>query len=123
MNDDREDETYQLVLAQAEDDINEGLRTFFEPAAGFRLEDFAQVHVVNGGAWVPWTFEGVHSTKNFAGIEPTGLPITVHGVTFVDVTKDPVEFRRYIDWIHVCQQLGLSVTGRPAVDPRTPDLR
>jgi hypothetical protein len=116
-DDEQADETYELVIGAATDDINEGLKEFFEPAPGFGLEGFAQVQVVNGGAWLAWTFEGRHTTKNFAGIEPTNLAVTVRGATFVDVTKEPVEFRRYIDWIDVCQQLGLSLTGRPAVDP------
>jgi hypothetical protein len=116
-DDHREDEDYEMVIGPATADINEGLSEFFDPAPGFRLEEFAPVQLVSGGAWMAWTFEGQHNTKNFAGIEPTNLAITVRGATFVDRTKEPVEFRRYIDWIDVCQQLGLSLTGRPAVDP------
>jgi hypothetical protein len=115
--DEHRDEDYEMVIGPATADINDGLSEFFDPAPGFGLEDFAQVQVVNGGAWVAWTFEGLHTTKNFAGIEPTNLAVTVRGATFVDLSKEPVEFRRYIDWIDVCQQLGLSLTGRPAVDP------
>ena len=110
------DDVYERIVGLATEDINQGLAAFFEPSPGFRLAEFVPVQVADGGTWVAWTFEGEHNTKSFAGIEPTHLVITVHGVTFVDHTKDPCEFRRYIDWIDVCQQLGLSVTGRPAID-------
>jgi hypothetical protein len=97
-------------------DITEGLGAYFAPHPGFQVASFVEPQVIGNQAWVAWTFEGVHERANFAGIEPTGRSVVVHGVTLVDTTTDPPVFRRYIDWIDVCQQLGLSVTTRPAIN-------
>jgi hypothetical protein len=108
------------VVELAAKDIEEGLSQFFSPqgpSGGFKRADFVEPHVSGGRAWVAWTFSGVHDQAAFAGLYPTGLPVEVHGVTLVDTTTDPPLFRRYIDWIDVCQQLGLSVTARPAMEP------
>jgi hypothetical protein len=109
------------VVDLAANDIEEGLSQFFSaqgPSGGFKRADFVEPYVNGGRAWVPWTFSGVHDKAAFAGLHPTGRPVEVHGVTLVDTTTDPPLFRRYIDWIDVCQQLGLSVTARPAMELR-----
>jgi hypothetical protein len=108
------------VVELVANDVEEGLGQFFSPegpSGGFKLAPFVEPHVHGGQAWVAWTFSGVHDKAAFAGLYPTKLPVEVHGVTLVDTTTDPPQFRRYIDWIDVCQQLGLSVTSRPAMEP------
>jgi hypothetical protein len=112
-------EPIQDAAGVASEDLTKGLGPYFEAVEGFRLEPFWRPEP--GGEqrekiWVAWTYHAKHTGK-FAGIEPTGRTVTVRGVTLVDGSKDEPMFYRYIDWLDLCQQLGLSITGRPVVDP------
>lgn len=52
-----------------------------------------------------WSIE-LHHDVVFEGIEPTGLPVIVKGVTVLSGLGSAPEVRRYIDWHHVLAQLG-----------------
>jgi hypothetical protein len=102
-----------------EQDVTQGLQQYFEPVGGFQLEAFwrpepgvEQLHKT----WVAWTYHARHSGV-FAGIPPTEREVTVRGATLVDGSEKEPLFYRYIDWLDVCQQIGLSISGRPAVEP------
>ncbi len=66
-----------------------------------------------------WGIALIHNVQ-FEGIEPTGLPVIVKGVTVL--TKGPGTerlLRRYIDWHYVLAQLG-SLPGRSTAPTLSP---
>jgi hypothetical protein len=100
------------------DDVTEGLKVVFPAEGGFdvgppfRREDES---VANGRVGVVgWTWRGV-DTIGFQGYKPTGAVVEVRGVTVVefDAEDGATLFHRYVDWLDVIGQLGLSVSGRP----------
>jgi hypothetical protein len=103
----------------ASQDLTEGLGPYFEPVEGFRLEPFWRPEPgpeQPEKIWVAWTYQAKH-TGSFAGIQPTGRTVTVRGATLVDWSSGDPLFYRYIDWLDLFQQIGLSMSGRPVVDP------
>src|SRR5581483_5002230 len=105
----------ELVSADAE-----ALHEFFSPVGfGFRPQQGPGAlplimdadHTV-----VAWEFKGVHD-HDFQGIVATGRPVLIKGVTIVDhaAANGPL-FHRYVDWLDVMAQIGVSSTHRPAVD-------
>ena len=104
--------------ALVERDVTEGLSELFAPREGFRVaERFAHVEPMSNGTHtsVVWEYSAVH-TGDFQGIRPTGQEIVVSGVTIVDTSGGEPAFHRYIDWVGVLAQLGVSTTGRPALE-------
>lgn len=59
-----------------------------------------------GSAALCWGISLVHNVQ-FEGIEPTGLPVIVKGVTVLTKRHETERLlRRYIDWHYVLAQLG-----------------
>src|SRR5437016_2672293 len=66
-------------------------------------------------AAVVWSLSAVH-TGTFVGLEATGLPVRIDGVTLIQVPQtdgDDPQYMRFIDWSEVFGQLGVAMTGRP----------
>jgi hypothetical protein len=108
------------TIGLASQDVTEGLAPYFTAVEGFRAEPFWRPEPgaeQREKTWVAWTYEAKH-TGLLAGIPPTEREVTVRGVTLVDRSEREPMFYRYIDWLDLCQQIGLSITSRPAVDPR-----
>ena len=71
---------------------------------------------------VPWIFDCRHagSPKGtpqsppdaFHELFPTGRDLTINGVTVVEMRDGEAVFHRYVDWIGVLTQLGLTVSQR-----------
>ena len=109
----------QDAAGLAMQDLNEGLGRYFEPVEGFRLEPFWRPEPgaeQTGKTWVAWTYRAKH-TGTFADIQATGRSVTIRGATLVDRSDGNPLFYRYIDWLDLCQQIGLSITGRSVTDP------
>ena len=49
---------------------------------------------------------------------PTGAEVTVRGVTLVTQTDDGPILHRYIDWLDVFTQVGITISPRPIIDVR-----
>jgi hypothetical protein len=62
---------------------------------------------------VGWIYRCRHS-GDFQGLFPTNRELEIHGMTVVDYTRDRERpmFHRYVDWLGVITQLGLSVSWR-----------
>jgi hypothetical protein len=51
-------------------------------------------------------------------IAPSGAEVIVRGVTLVTETEDGPLLHRYVDWLDVFSQVGITVSPRPIVDVR-----
>ena len=60
---------------------------------------------------VPWTWRGRNA--GLLGLDATGLPVIVNGVTVVYEDGDNHLCHRYVDWLPVLQQAGLVLFTRP----------
>lgn len=115
------------VLDFVRRDVVEGLGQLFGPADKADPMELARFHDDSHGpmvnqsfAAVAWTFDGVDS-KGLWGLAPSQKPVRVRGVTVVDAATDhPNRVHRYIDWVDVMAQLGLSVHGRMPTTPTAP---
>ncbi|MHB8464270.1 MAG: hypothetical protein ACYDH6_21165 [Acidimicrobiales bacterium] len=103
----------------ASQDVHEGLADFFTPTQGFHVAaGFVEGPPMTNGKHtsVVWEFHGKHDAV-FQGVRPTGRHVVIRGVTVVDKSKrGRVLFHRYVDWLDLMSQLGLSSTFRPALD-------
>jgi hypothetical protein len=110
----------QLATELIRTDVLGSLEQYFSPTEGFNVaRPFASAEPIANDSHtaVVWEFSGIH-TGDFLGIKPTRRAVVIRGVTVVDHSKEPAQFHRYVDWAEVMGQLGLSITGRPAVaDP------
>jgi hypothetical protein len=109
----------QEARGLVEQDLTKGLGRYFEPTGELRLEPFWRPEPgldQREKTWVAWTYPATH-TGTFAGIQPTQRPVMVRGATLVDLSTGEPQFYRYIDWLDLCQQIGLSITGRSAIKP------
>jgi hypothetical protein len=79
-------------------------------------------------AGVEWTWRGRHNKVlpdnlvpeeplelPFNGIAPSDREVTVHGVSLMGVEDDQFMVRRYVDWVGVYAQLGLTLNWRTPV--------
>ena len=69
---------------------------------------------------VPWRYACTH-TGTFLDIPATFVPLELQGVTFVHVLDDNREswqFHRYVDYLGALQQLGVSMSVRPALSEK-----
>src|SRR5665213_1161116 len=99
-------------------DVEQGIGRYFAATDGFiPLPGFTESGPISNDRYTAqmWEYRGVHSAA-FQGISATGNPVVVRGVTVVDGrdSNDP-KFHRYIDWLEVMGQIGLTSTARPAV--------
>lgn len=98
-------------------DVESGVGSWFSPLAGFAgREEFGSAPMTNESfTSVVWEYAGRH-TAVFQGIQPTGREVMIRGVTVVDHTGPAPRFHRYVDWLDLMGQLGVSAAMRPAVD-------
>lgn len=106
-----------VIFELVEADVEQGLGAVFPGGAGFALAEPGERGGIAGEnvEAVVWTWNG-QDTVGFQGLQPTGAEVTVSGITLIE--RDPVEeftYRRYVDWLAVAHQLGLSFDGRPTV--------
>ena len=67
---------------------------------------------------VAWTYDGQHTVNGaFNGLPPTGRHVLVRGFTVVGIRENQLRFWRYIDWIDLYTQLGLTINWRVPVGP------
>jgi hypothetical protein len=111
-----------------EADIKGGLESSFSAReegfqiVGVRPDDDGTGGLTDGQVTaVEWQFDCTHSA-DFQGLAATELPITIYGVTIAEQVDGQWQLRRYIDWLSVTGQLGLSLSWRPVVD-QVPDAR
>jgi SnoaL-like polyketide cyclase len=73
---------------------------------------FSPLDVGDDGACVEWTMSAAHTGPLVIGdeceIEPTGVRVTVHGVTVAEFDGDRIRsFRQYWDAAELLEQIGL----------------
>jgi hypothetical protein len=102
------------AIRAAEIDATLILGKYFDgvPGKRFAVDGDAETAVFTnaGSTAVAWRWSGVHQ-RLFEGIEPTGRPVAVSGMTVFSSGEKKPTVRRYIDWQAVFAQLG-SVPGR-----------
>jgi len=67
-----------------------------------------------GTTAVAWQYQTTHAGE-FLGLAATGQPVLIEGVTLATYPDDVTgwQLTRYIDWLSVAAQLGLTFSGRP----------
>jgi hypothetical protein len=125
--------TRDLFALVARADVLPRLLTWFSPVEAdptFGWQDHLERSgaVGEASAAVEWTFtgsyestrlrarpEGVDVVENdsaFNGVRPLGQRVELHGVTLLSIEGGKLRIRRYIDWVGLYAQLGLSVNWR-----------
>ena len=108
----------QQAMDLIREDVEQNLGRYFAPTEGFNIpEPFIRAEAIANQTQtaVVWEYSGVH-THEFHGLKATKQDVVVRGATIVDQSGETVLFHHYVDWSEVMGQLGLSITGRPAVD-------
>jgi hypothetical protein len=72
---------------------------------------------------VEWRYQGTHARDDvFNGLPATGQSVTVEGFSILRAGPDGLRVRRYVNWVLVFQQLGLSMNWRvPLTNPPNPN--
>jgi hypothetical protein len=107
-------EAFDLV----HDDVHAGLAESFTPRPGFiATEGFGDGEPITNGRHtaVVWEYHGRHDAP-FQGVEPTGADIVIRGVTVIEQSGRRQVFHRYVDWLDVMAQLGLTSSMVPALE-------
>jgi hypothetical protein len=122
--------TEDAFVTLARGDMLPRLLTWFTPATGD--PDYGwEAHSDRSGslgttsAAVEWTFTGtygrtrrdpndseVDNDSSFNGVRALGQQVELHGVTLLSIEGSKLRIRRYIDWVGLYAQLGLSVNWR-----------
>jgi hypothetical protein len=116
------------VLEAVGEDVTRGYEAALSPRGGgdafaIGLEDsglepmqsFAQSDELVA---VPWRYSCTH-TGDFLSIPATFVSLELEGVTFVHVRsgeRDDWDFHRYVDYLGALQQIGVSMSVRPALE-------
>jgi len=108
-------------FTMAPDDMPGAPPGFSETGAGLTPLDATELKVDGTTSAIEWRYELVHSGE-FAGIPATNRTVTLEGVTLVRQDGDQWLHRRYIDWLSLFGQLGLTLSGKPAVDAIYPEV-
>jgi hypothetical protein len=106
------------AVALVREDVMSGLREFFSAAPGFVPAGSPDDAPMTNGRQtaVAWEYHGRHN-GTFQGIPATGRDVVIRGVTVVEQGgRGRVLFSRYVDWLDVMSQLGLSAIARPALE-------
>jgi hypothetical protein len=104
------------VFDIVERDLDAGLEGVFSPVDGFVRLD-TTLPADDGPTAIVWRYHAVHD-GDFLGLAPTGQELLIEGVTIATPGPDGWQLARYIDWLSVAGQLGLTLSGRPVVDSR-----
>ncbi len=94
---------------------------FSEGEGGFTALDATELKEDGTSSAVEWQYELIH-TGTFAGLAPTKRTVVLMGVTLVRNDGNQFLHRRYIDWLSLFGQLGLTLSARPAVDQIYPEV-
>jgi hypothetical protein len=95
------------------EDITHGLREAFEPVGDIVFADEFGTLANDDYTAVVWSVHA-HHIGTFAGVDATGNEVEITGVTIVrhGVTRDDVAVFRFIDWMTVLGQLGVTINTR-----------
>jgi hypothetical protein len=110
-------------------DIDQCFRKFFRPEpidGAFTVEipgvEISMTELLvssNSVVAVPWRYHGVH-VDTFLGVPATGREVDLQGATFVLMKSENDNdwtYARYIDYLGMLHQLGVSTDTRPAFTP------
>ena len=103
------------VFDVVERDLHEGFDGVFTAVDDGFVRMDSTVPTRDGPTAVVWQFNAVHD-GDFLGLAPTGRTILIDGVTVATLGPGGWQLARYIDWLSVAGQLGLTLSGRPVVD-------
>jgi hypothetical protein len=95
-------------------DLQEGLKGVFDAASDAFVRVDSTEPVPTGTTAVAWRYQTVHAGE-FLGLAATGQAVLIEGVTLAAYPDDTTgwQLTRYIDWLSVAAQLGLTLSGRP----------
>jgi hypothetical protein len=122
-------EIVKSVVTSIEEDIRDGLGDalqfvdFQRDLEGSGLAPDDLVATASELVAVPWIYRCVH-VGEFLGVPPTYVQLEIRGTTFVRATSTQSAnwvYYRYIDFIGVLHQMGVSTTTRPALTPEQYD--
>jgi hypothetical protein len=109
-----EDDVFDIIQA----DLDKGFSGVFSADPGYMHVD-STVPTPDGITAVMWQYHAVHD-GDFLGLTPTGQSLVIDGVTIASQGQDGWQLRRYIDWMSVAGQLGMTLSGRPVVTSDKP---
>ena len=125
-------ENGELREALARADTSPLLRSWFTPRdegeGGWVADGQRSGAIGKSAAGTEWSFLGVHDqNETFNGIRATGREVEVRGYTLMSIEstdegESRVQLRRYVDWVGLYGQLGLSVNWRVPLPHEVPDL-
>ena len=113
----REDPELRSRSARA--DVAPQLRGWFAPdypGGDWHVDPVTSASDAEPLVGVEWSYEGVHSEPTFDGLRATGRRVVVRGFSLFVVEDGEFRVRRYIDWMGLYAQLGLSVNWRLPID-------
>ena len=99
-------------------DLDKGFEGVFSAESGFVHVDSTEPSP-DGTTAVAWQYHAVHDGE-FLGLAPTRQSLVIEGVTLASQGPDGWQLRRYIDWLGVAAQLGMTLSGRPVVSGDLP---
>jgi hypothetical protein len=117
------------AATQVGQDIDQFFRKFFRPepdGGAFTIEipgvEISAAELLASSSSVvavPWRYHGVH-VESFLGVPATGRTVDLQGATFVLMKSEDENdwaYVRYIDYLGMLNQLGVSMDSRPAFMP------
>lgn len=114
----REDKELQLALARA--DTRPYLISWFSETEGWLADEERSGPIGEHSVGTEWFWRGVHDNAGgvgaFNGITASGRPVTVTGFTLMSADEAGFSVRRYVDWVGLFAQLGLTLNWRVPVD-------
>ncbi len=107
-----------VALELVEADVRNALQEQLPDGEGFALDDAFEGWRDNPFAdadhtkvVVPWTWSGRNA--GLLGLDATGAPVVVRGLTVIFEDGDQHLCHRYVDWLPVLAQAGLILFTRP----------
>lgn len=102
-----------LAVAIARADTVPRLKKWFTEGAGFDAPAERTGALGTRSVGVEWSYTGRHDKDlAFNGLRASGRTVEVRGYTVVGVEEGKLQVRRYVDWVGLFGQLGLSVNWR-----------
>jgi hypothetical protein len=103
----------ELGMAIVRADAVPRFRTWFSETGEFLTPAERSGPLGPGSVAVEWEFNGVHDKDGaFNGLAASGRAVTARGFTILSADGGRLQVRRYIDWVGLYAQLGLTLNWR-----------
>ena len=114
----------EVAIDAVAEDVAAALREQLPEGEGFhldeahpRLREDPLSDAEGTAVVVPWVWDGVNA--GVLGLAPTNRRVQVRGVTIVTEGRDGLLCQRYVDWLPVLTQAGITIFTRPIVELAT----